>query len=158
MAIVKNKKGDILLDLIKDEEANILNNEKYQPLTHSLVIVKCDGKYLLVFDKWKKLWEVPGGGIEGQETPRECAIREVYEETNLKVDDLEFIGIMKFSLQPDQRIEYGALYGAEIKGLDLNGFTETDEIKKIILWDPSRTRAEDMGYIDEIDKKLLEYY
>lgn len=31
MGIVKNKKGDILLDLIRDEEANILDSEKYQP-------------------------------------------------------------------------------------------------------------------------------
>ncbi|NLY88953.1 MAG: NUDIX domain-containing protein [Firmicutes bacterium] len=152
MSIVKNKKGDIFLDLVKDEEANILGNEKYKPLTHSLVIIKCGGKYLLVFDKWKGQWEVPGGGIKGRETPRECAIREVYEETNLKLDDLEFIGIMKFSLQPDQRIEYGALYAAEISGL--NEFAETDEIKKIILWD----LQEDIGYVDEIDKKLLEYY
>src|SRR5690554_2226840 len=152
MSVVKNKKGDIFLDLIRDEDANILDSEKYQPLTHSLVIVKCKGKYLLVFDNWKKHWEVLGGGIEEKETPRECAIREVYEETNLKIDDLNFIGIMKFSLQPDQRIEYGALYAGEIRAL--NEFAETDEIKRIILWD----LKEDIGYVDEIDKKLLEYH
>ncbi|MFW5985910.1 MAG: NUDIX domain-containing protein [Halanaerobiales bacterium] len=152
MSIMKNSKGDIFLDLIEEEETNILNNEKYKPFTHSLVVIKYNGKYLLVFDKWKEQWEVPGGGIEEQETPRECAIRETFEETNQKIEDLNFIGIMKFLLQPDERTEYGALYSAEIK--KLKEFKETDEIKKVVLWD----MKEDIGYVNEIDKKLLGYY
>lgn len=39
---------------------------------------------------WPNLWELPGGGREGDETPFECVAREVYEELTiqLSVDDI----------------------------------------------------------------------
>lgn len=39
---------------------------------------------------WPNLWELPGGGREGNETPFECVAREVYEELNIQLskDDI----------------------------------------------------------------------
>ena len=39
---------------------------------------------------WPNLWELPGGGREGDETPFECAAREVYEELKIQLskDDI----------------------------------------------------------------------
>ena len=42
---------------------------------------------------------IPAGGLEEGETIEECIIREVYEETGLKILDLEVIGI---STNPDR--------------------------------------------------------
>lgn len=48
------------------------------------------GRQLLVYQRDNKpglrfagLWDLPGGGREGDETPIECVIREVYEEFGL---------------------------------------------------------------------------
>ncbi len=38
-------------------------------------------------------WAPPGGHLEYGETPEECAIREVLEETNVEMTDLTFKGI-----------------------------------------------------------------
>lgn len=42
-------------------------------------------KILLVMHKKNKRWTQPGGHIEDDETPEEAALREVYEETGLRV-------------------------------------------------------------------------
>lgn len=42
-------------------------------------------KILLVLHKKFKKWVQPGGHIEENETPEEAAVREVYEETGMKV-------------------------------------------------------------------------
>ena len=42
-------------------------------------------KVLLIFHKKLRLWLPPGGHIEREETPDDCAIREVREETGLSI-------------------------------------------------------------------------
>lgn len=56
----------------------------------------CDGRILTILrdDKptipWPNLWDLPGGGREGDESPFECAAREVYEELTIQLskDDM----------------------------------------------------------------------
>ena len=42
-------------------------------------------KILLIKHKKNRRWTQPGGHIEGNETPEETVLREVYEETGLRV-------------------------------------------------------------------------
>jgi 8-oxo-dGTP pyrophosphatase MutT (NUDIX family) len=56
-----------------------------------VIIYNEKGKILLVKDK-KWGWNLPGGKIEENETPAEAAKREVFEETNLVLENYEKIG------------------------------------------------------------------
>ena len=53
----------------------------------------CDGQMLTILrdDKmtipWPNMWELPGGGREGDESPFECAAREVYEELGIHLNE-----------------------------------------------------------------------
>ena len=53
----------------------------------------CDGQILTILrdDKptipWPNLWELPGGGREGDESPFECVAREVYEELGIHLTE-----------------------------------------------------------------------
>ena len=51
-----------------------------------------DGKLVIVYAENKKYWTPPGGGIEPEETYEEATIREVKEESNMKVLYQELIG------------------------------------------------------------------
>lgn len=124
---------------------------KYQPLAGSFAVIKCQGKYLMCFNKWRKQWELPAGSREGKETPRECAIRELYEETGQIVDKLEFRGLMKLRNRMTGFIKYNPVYHAEI--IELQPFIENNETTEIQLWD----LKEELGTIDEMDLKIFEY-
>ena len=52
--------GDKLLTILRDDKASI---------------------------PWPNMWELPGGGREGDESPFECAAREVYEELGIHLDE-----------------------------------------------------------------------
>jgi len=56
---------------------------------HVLVFVYNDGKWLCTINK-KRGVEFPGGKVEPGETLVEAAIREVYEETAVKISDLQW--------------------------------------------------------------------
>lgn len=40
---------------------------------------------------WPNMWELPGGGREGNETPFECVAREVYEELSIQLSKADVI-------------------------------------------------------------------
>ncbi|PWW04764.1 8-oxo-dGTP diphosphatase [Paenibacillus cellulosilyticus] len=154
MSIVTDAKGNVLLDLITITESDLHTIELDAPLTHALIVVKCQGKFLMMFNKWRSSWELPGGVIEPGESARECVVRELLEETNQNASEIAFKGLMKFHLQPSfhgpERMEFGALYYAELSELD--PFIENEEAARIILWDA----VSDIGTVAIIDHKLLE--
>jgi 8-oxo-dGTP diphosphatase len=122
-----------------------------QPLTHALVVAKYEDKYLLLYNRWRKEWEVPGGMIDEGESCRECAVRELQEETSQRPGSIAFNGLMKFNLH-NGKTEYGALYSVRLNQIE--EFTENNEAAQIAFWDG----IEEFKNINAIDRKLLEFY
>ena len=54
---------------------------------------------------WPNMWELPGGGREGDESPFECVAREVYEELNIQLskDDVIWSGIYPSMLDENKK-------------------------------------------------------
>lgn len=100
-------------------------------------IIKCktSGKYLLVKGFTGK-WSFPKGHREPNETPYECAIREIYEETGIKLNDIDdkkaiFVSLYYyFNIEFDEEVETTPLDFNEI--LDTKWFLpeETEFIEK----------------------------
>ena len=51
---------------------------------------------------YRNMWDVPGGHVEPNETPKECIIREIKEEMNLELRDFQLLCQKEF----DDRVEY----------------------------------------------------
>ena len=53
---------------------------------------------------WPNMWELPGGGCEGEETPFECVQREVFEELGLKLEEASIVWAKEYQgmLVPDK--------------------------------------------------------
>lgn len=57
----------------------------------SLVTVFRDGLLLLGKRNDNGSWTLPGGGADEGESPLDCAVRELYEETGIDTDDLQLV-------------------------------------------------------------------
>lgn len=89
----------------------------------TLCYIKKDDKTLMLHrvkkqnDIHEGKWNGLGGHIEKGETPEECIIREVYEESNLTIKNPLLRGILTFPLFDDFEDEYTFLFTAtDFKG------------------------------------------
>ena len=152
--LTNDEKGNILLELIEGPEAELCANSTLSPLTHALVLARKNDRILFVFNRFHQKWELPGGVIDPGESPGECALRELMEESNQTLQDIEFKGLMKLELmnkpesEESSRLEFGALYMGSIE--KDRQFKDNHEVEAIAWWDGK----EAIGPISGIDAWL----
>ncbi|MCL1636139.1 NUDIX domain-containing protein [Luteimonas sp. SX5] len=120
------------------------------PVAFPLVIGRSDLGYLLVHNAMRGVWELPGGFIDAGETARQCAARELEEESGQKVALLRWRAAIELDVKT--KIIHGALYCADIA--TPTPFRSNSEIDSIGYW-PASTLP--MG-VSAIDRALLAYY
>ena len=75
---------------VEDEPTNNLIDGNWIDGVHAICFY--GDKIVMVYAGKKGTWGPPGGGIEKGETYQEAAIREIKEESNMKVVHLEYLG------------------------------------------------------------------
>jgi 8-oxo-dGTP diphosphatase len=148
MPIAVNRNGTIFLEFSPVPERE-LDSDTCRPLPGSVIAVRHSQDFLLVYHHTRQRWELPGGHIEEGESPRDCAVRELLEETGQSVECLAFEAVLKLRAGPDNRIEFGALYSGSLAVPA--PFRESEEISRIMFWDGKT----DIGYVDEIDAAVI---
>ena len=116
------------------------------PLT-TLCYIEENDSYLMLHriskenDAKKDKWIGVGGHFEENESPEECLLREVYEETGLKLTSYAFRGLVTF-VSDEWPTEYMCLFTADgfegkIKLCDEGELTwvKKSEIKSLNLWE-----------------------
>lgn len=90
------------------EELDLLH--KQMEFSGCKIALICDDRLLTILrdDKasipYPNMWDLPGGGREGEETPFECVQREVFEELSLKLEEADIVWAKKYQgmLDPDK--------------------------------------------------------
>lgn len=88
-------------------------------------------KILLVKERSDKKWTLPGGWADINESPSQSVIREIEEETGLKVDVVKLVAVHDINIhQPKQFYHaYKLIFLCEIKGGQLRKSLETEDVK-----------------------------
>jgi 8-oxo-dGTP diphosphatase len=114
------------------------------------------GKLLVVYADSKGYWTPPGGGVEPEETFEEAVVREVFEETNMRVLSQKLIGFQDILREEGVETQTRSVCLVE----PLGDFVPSpdEEITQIKLIDPSEYKKyfdwKDVG--DHIMQRALE--
>lgn len=126
----------------------------------TLCYIEQDNKYLMLYrnkkenDINKGKWIGVGGHFENGESPDDCLLREVREETGLTLKDYRLRGIITFIFNENEA-EYMFLYTAhKFDGIlrecneGILKWIDKSEIKNLNLW------TGDMIFLDLLDKDI----
>jgi 8-oxo-dGTP diphosphatase len=80
---------------------------RFAPTRFALMIAGTPAGIALVFNRWRNVWELPGGLVDPGETPRDCAMREFHEETGGEAGEPEWLGLVEVH---DGSTQFGAVY------------------------------------------------
>jgi 8-oxo-dGTP pyrophosphatase MutT (NUDIX family) len=112
---------------------------EYQlPISLKMVIDYC-GKIPLLKNE-RDEWELPGGKLEVDETPEECVCREISEELNINISNVDIIDSWVYKITPIRHVfivSYGTIYrgneklrlSAEHRDLGVFEYDKIDKLK-----------------------------
>lgn len=146
-ALAVDEEGNALVAFHRVAENDVFDDA---PLPLSLVAWWYDGMLLMVFNRRRQEWELPGGMIDPGETARQAAIRELREETSYHVEQLFFAGYARFALGVGQRPEYAAVFTAHVPPQE-SAFVPNEEIGAVCWWDGVQPLA---GRVQTLDAML----
>ena len=94
-----NRSGQTLPIIYRDiDSLDELNDRKVDAVR---AYCFCGNDLVIEYSDTKGYWTPPGGGVESGETVEEAIIREVLEETNMRVIEQKWIGTLEVS-EPEQ--------------------------------------------------------
>jgi len=135
----------------------------------TLCYIEHNGKILMLYRNKKKedinkgKWIGIGGKFMENESPEECMLREVYEETGINLTSWKYRAVITF-VSDSCEGEYMHLFTAKTDSFDFNDCTEgelkwidKDEILSLNLWEGDKLFLEPLYNTDEFFSLKLCY-
>lgn len=164
---LEQKMCTVRTDYYYQEDAPAANSIK--PAA-AVAILNSKQELLMLHRKDNKKWTMPGGTLEFGESMTECALREVKEESGLKVEIKDIIGtytdpnIRVAYSDGEVRQEFTIVYYGEVSGYDVELDEESsafqwvslDKVVELPLADSQRRRIGDViNYLSSGVRKMI---
>ncbi len=135
---------------LTDSTKTLRQGGKAMPILSTLVYCLDNGQVLLMRRNKEPnlgLWVAPGGKVEAGESPYDCAVRELQEETGLQAQKLRFRGLVtEVSPRPDWQWMLVLYVTTDLLG-DLNGDQREGEFR---WWPLGETHSLSMPQSDRV--------
>ena len=79
--------------------------------TFAVMIARSPRGVVLVFNRFRKVWELPGGFIDPGESTREAAVRELAEEAGCAARRVSWLGLVEVA---DENPHFGGVFTCEV--------------------------------------------
>jgi 8-oxo-dGTP pyrophosphatase MutT (NUDIX family) len=136
---IENERGERLLAVHEGDVA-------VENVSASIVLARHSEGVVLVRNRHRSIWELPGGYIDVGERPSDCALRELFEESGLNGSEIELLGILEI----EQLARHGGLLRCALYQCKVEGVPSPDgvETSAVAFWQPV-TRIAPISAIDE---------
>ena len=149
-----DKLGGGLLSITRLGDASLSGLDGSVPLARSLVVVRWARQVLVGFNVSRKQWELPGGALEAGESAHEAALRELAEETGIRVAEVSLVARAEFMFGSDATRHLAAVFTVELD--DIPNVVENDEMNSFGWWDPAAVPWEGLSPLDaEVARRCL---
>ncbi|MBO0992754.1 NUDIX hydrolase [Bacillus sp. SD088] len=158
MSIITNKHGHQLESFMYTESEAQFQDIGSVSGGHAVLMHK--NRLIVCYNKYRRNWELPGGGKEEGENLSDCVQREILEETGRKPDKLILLGVSTVYVpRIEKSIQWAVFYGEIMK---ISEFTANNEMSYMCEWD----MVSNIGDVDEVDahiakiilKKINDYW
>ena len=115
----------------------------HQKLSFAVMLAHHSEGVVLVFNRYRRVWELPGGLVDPGESPRDTAPRELREEAGCVARNTTWLGVVEVD---DARRHFGGVFRCDVD--DIPPKTPDDEIGGVACWLPDRAPP-GLGATDE---------
>ncbi len=138
-----------LAEMVALHEVSEAQSTRFAVPTFAVVIARSAGGAVLVFNRFRKVWELPGGFIDPGESPGEAARRELFEEAECRGQAFHWLGLVEIS---DGATHFGAVYRCEVD--DVPAAVQNEEVAGIAYW----RRGARLAPLGATDSALLDRF